>query len=281
MRILLLSALGMVTSLSTPAQDAGLLDVFSAQVKPDKIAEFEAAMKRIVDANRKHNGSHWIALTADRGSGFTYNFVSSQKDFADIEKSGEAFGASIAAMLGNRTGMASFFHEFDKNLAGSHSGVRRRRPDLSANMPSGSELSKAVGKLRYVDATVIHIRSGYLRDYEEQIKTLAAGTKGTVLVSQSVLGDDGNVYYVGRYLSSLSELDEPRPRAADILGPDGYQKYLGVLRAAVSRTEHILYRVRPDLSVPTAEVAAVDPAFWNPRPPLVTSKPKPVTEAKR
>jgi len=102
-----------------------------------------------------------------------------------------------------------------------------------------------------------------------------------VFVSQALLGDDGPVYYFGRYLSSPAELDEPRPRAADILGPDGYGKYLGVLRASVSHTEHILYRVRPDLSLPTAEVAAVDPAFRNPKPPLVTSKPKPVTEAKK
>jgi len=115
-------------------------------------------------------GSPW---PVDRGNGFTYNFVSSQRSFAEIDKSGEAFGAAMAAMLGNPAGVRAFFHEFDKNLVGTHSEVRRRRPDLSAKMPSGPEL-------RYLDATVIHVRNGYVRDYEEQVKALAAGSKNSV-----------------------------------------------------------------------------------------------------
>ena len=42
-----------------------LLDVFTVQVKPDKMAQFDAAGKKIVAANRQNKGSDWIAAFTD------------------------------------------------------------------------------------------------------------------------------------------------------------------------------------------------------------------------
>ena len=53
-----------------------LLDVFTVQVKPDKMAQFDAASKRIVAANRQNKGSDWLALGQEYGQGHTIRFIS-------------------------------------------------------------------------------------------------------------------------------------------------------------------------------------------------------------
>ena len=208
MKLLMTAILGALLSLSAPAQTTLLLSIFSAQVKPDKTGEFDTMVKRLVDANRKHNGSNWIALAVEQGPGFTINFVSRHDSYAAMEKSDNAFVAAIAAVTGGPAGVPAFFREIDKTLTGSRSEVRMRRPDLSANLPSAEEGMKAVGKMRYLRTSVVRLRPGYVRDYEEQIKLLAAGTKNTVYVSRSTLGTDGIIYYISRYLNSLAELDD-------------------------------------------------------------------------
>jgi hypothetical protein len=59
-----------------------------------------------------------------------------------------------------------------------------------------------------------------------------------------------------------------------MLGEEGYQNFLKVNAEAVADVEYVLYHILPEISCPPAEVAAVAPDFWNPKPKAL-AKPKP------
>src|SRR5439155_21072476 len=67
-----------------------LLDVFTVQVKPDKMAQFDAARKKIVAANRQNKGSDWDALAQEYGQGHTVRFISTRPTVAGIKEHSQA-----------------------------------------------------------------------------------------------------------------------------------------------------------------------------------------------
>jgi hypothetical protein len=77
-------------------------------------------------------------------------------------------------------------------------------------------------------------------------------------------------YYITRLLTSLGELDQTPP-LRELLGEEGWEKFLKVSAEAVAGSEYVLYRIVPELSSPTAAVAAVAPEFWNPKPKAVAT----------
>src|SRR5947207_15564675 len=85
-------ALAVVVCLAAPiaVQAQGdYLDVFVVKVKPEKLADFQALTKKWADANRRFNGDRWLALEAVYGEGNVYQFTSTRKDYADIDKTNE------------------------------------------------------------------------------------------------------------------------------------------------------------------------------------------------
>ena len=52
------------------------LDVGVVTVKPEKRGQFEAIIKKKVDANRKHQGDNWLTSEMMFGSGNTFTYVS-------------------------------------------------------------------------------------------------------------------------------------------------------------------------------------------------------------
>jgi len=82
---------------SAAAQAPGdLLDVFTVKVKLDKGAQFDAAVKKIVAANRQNKGTNWVATAQVYGPGQVIRFVNIRANFAAIEKDNET---SMAAMI--------------------------------------------------------------------------------------------------------------------------------------------------------------------------------------
>ena len=55
-----------LTAAVSLAQQGGYLDVDIARVKPEKRAAFDDVIKKMVDANRRHNGDIWLALEVVR-----------------------------------------------------------------------------------------------------------------------------------------------------------------------------------------------------------------------
>src|ERR1700751_3285032 len=86
-------ALAVAVCLAAPAAvhaQGGYLDVLIVKVKPEKVADFQALTKKSAEANRRFNGDRWIALEAVYGEGNIYQFTSTRKDYADIDKTNEA-----------------------------------------------------------------------------------------------------------------------------------------------------------------------------------------------
>ncbi len=82
-------ALAVVVCLAAPVAvqaQGDYLDVFIVKVKPEKISEFNALNKKWVDANRRFNGDHWLAMETLYGEGGVYQYTSIRKDYADIDK---------------------------------------------------------------------------------------------------------------------------------------------------------------------------------------------------
>jgi len=76
------------------------LDVFIVKVKPEKVADFQTLTKKWADANRRFNGDRWLALEAVYGESNVYQFTSTRKDYADIDKTQEAVMLAVNKAFG-------------------------------------------------------------------------------------------------------------------------------------------------------------------------------------
>src|SRR6266850_4326564 len=231
-----------------------LLDVFTVQVKPDKMAQFEAVSKKIVAGNRQNKGSDWLAVSQEYGAGHTIRFISTRPSFAAIETANAAFMGAMMKAYG-QAGTEQIFHDGDACMESARSEVRRRRWELSSNAPAdAAAMSRLVGDARWLQTTIVRVRPGMGLKVEEQIRALKAANeranpKITMLVSQAVTGQTGTVYYITSLRKSLAELDGA-PSTAQLLGEDAYGVFLKAASETVVNTEYTISRFRPELSNP-------------------------------
>jgi hypothetical protein len=254
------------------------LDVYIAKVKPEKMADARALTKKMVDANRRNGGDNWIAMESVYGEGDTIVFVSTRQNYADIDKASGAFMTALTKALG-QDGATKLFNDWESCLRGSRGEFRKRRWDLSRKAPDASSYAKFVGETRVIRTTAVHIRPGHVAEFEALLKDAkAAGEQMAstqpVLVSQVIEGGVGTTFYVSALRSSLAGFDN-NPTIREILGEEGYKKFLQISAEAVEGTESTVYRFSAELSNPPDEVRAAASDFWNPKPVVArTSKAK-------
>ena len=278
-------ALAVVVCLAAPiaVQAQGdYLDVFVVKVKPEKLADFQALTKKWADANRRFNGDRWLALEAVYGEGNVYQFTSTRKDYADIDKTNEAVMAAVNKAFGKEAAQ-KMEQDFNNCLVWSRTELRRRRWDLSRKAPQGPEAyAKFIGESRLLRTTAVHIRPGHVPEFEALSKEMKeAGEKNPdaqpVFVSQVIEGGKGATFYVSALRSSMAGFDH-NPTMRDILGEEGFKKFQHINADAVEITESTLYRFNPELSNPPDEIAKVAVDFWRPKAMMAaTSKSKAAT----
>jgi hypothetical protein len=254
------------------------LDENIVKVKPEKVADFTANSRKIADANRRFNGDRWIAMETMYGEGGTYVFVSIRKDYADIDKGNDAFVAALQKAYG-KDGADKLLRDEASCNESSRSELRRRRWDLSRKAPTDAEAeAKLVGESRLLRTIAVHVRSGHIADFEALLKEIKeAGEKNPdtqpLLVSQVVEGTRGTTFYITALRSSLSGFDK-NPTVREILGDEGYQKYLKAYADFVSSTESSILHFSAELSNPPEEIAKVAADFWQPKAVMASAKPK-------
>ena len=261
------------------------LDVFVVKVKPDKLADFQALTKKWADANRRFNGDHWIALEAVYGEGNVYQFTSTRKDYAEIDKTNDAVMTAANKAFGKETAQ-KMEQDFNNCLVWSRAELRRRRWDLSRKAPQGPEAyAKLIGESRFLRTTAVHIRPGHVSEFEALSKEMKeAGEKNPdappVFVSQVIEGSKGTTFYVSSLRSSMGGFDH-NPTMREILGEEGFKKFQQMNADAVETADSTLYRFAPDISNPPDEVAKVAADFWHPKAAMAMSassmKPKAAT----
>jgi hypothetical protein len=254
------------------------LDVYMVKVKPEKLADFQALTKKWIDANRRFNGDHWIAMETVYGDGNVFQFTSVRQDYADVDKVNEAamnaankaFGKEIADKMGR---------DFQNCLVWSRSELRRRRWDLSRKAPTDpATYAKFIGESRVLRINAVHVRPGHVPEFEALMKEAKeAGEKAAnaqpLFVSQVVEGSKGPTFYVTSLRTSLGGFDK-NPTIRDILGEEGFKKFQQVNAESVDHTESTLFRFSPELSNPPEEVATVAADFWHPKAAMAASASK-------
>jgi quinol monooxygenase YgiN len=256
------------------------LDIYRVKVKPEKTAEFNALTKKWVDANRRYSGDHWLALETVYGEGDVYVFTSIRSSYADIDKANEVVMGAVRKAFGPQA--EKVMQDFESCLASSRSELRRRRWDLSRKAPADAvAYAKLTGESRYLRTTAVHVRPGHVADFEVLLKDMkAAGEKAAntqpVFVSQAIEGTKGTLFYVSTLRSSMAGFDN-NPTMREILGEEGYKKFLQGNADFVEEADSSLFRFAPELSNPPDDVVAVAPGFWRPKPaaPAPAAKPKP------
>lgn len=244
------------------------LDVYRVKVKPEKSSEFNTLTKKWVDANRRYNGDHWLALETVYGEGDVYVFTSIRGNYAEIDKANEAVMSAVSKAFGAQA--EAIMQGFGNCLASSRSELRRRRWDLSRKVPAdAAAYAKLVGESRYLRTTAVHVRPGRVAEFEALLKDLkAAGEKAAntqpVFVSQAIEGTKGTTFYVSTLRSSMAGFDN-NPTTKDILGEEGYKKFLQANADSVEEADSTLFRFSPELSNPPDDVVAVAPDFWRPK----------------
>jgi uncharacterized protein involved in type VI secretion and phage assembly len=73
--------------------------------------------------------------------------------------------------------------------------------------------------------------------------------------------------------SSLGAFDSI-PNTQQLLGEEGYAKFLKINAEAVSNTETVINRFVPELSNAPQEIAATAPDFWTAKATVATTKTK-------
>lgn len=265
-------ALAAVVCLLTPAAvraQGDYLDVYIVKVKPEKLSEFQALTKKWVDANRRFNGDRWLTSETLYGEGGVYVFVSPRQDYAEIDKANAASMQSVSKAFG-KDATEKMVRDFENCLEWSRSELRRRRPDLSSKAPADMEsFARLIGESRVLRTIAVHVRPGRVADFEallKEIKEAADRAPNTqpVLVSQVIEGGKGTVFYVTTLRSSLGGFDK-NPTLREILGEEGFKKFLQMNAESVAGTESALYRFSPELSNPPEEIVKVAADFWHPK----------------
>jgi hypothetical protein len=257
-------------TLGAAAQTGGFNDLYIVKVKTGKRPEFDAVVKRMADAQRKHGGDRWITTEVLYGEHGIVTFSSLRTNLAEVESGMTAFEAAMAKAFGP-AGM-KVYNDFSNCLESSRGEIRRLRPDLGRNAPSDTAaMVRMVGEMRYIRTTALRIRHGHLAPYEELLKTIQAAfrkadTPGISLVSQSHTGETGNVVYISTPYPSFQAMDAPMTTIRQALGERGYEQYQKLSREAILDSETYILRVLPALSNPPDEIVKVAPEFWAPKP---------------
>jgi len=279
-------ALVVVVCLAVPVAvhaQGDYLDVYIVKVKPEKLADFQALTTKWIDANRRFNGDRWIAMETLYGDGNVFQFTSTRQDYAEIDKENEAAMSAAIKAFGKEVA-DKMERDFQNCLVWSRSELRRRRWDLSRKAPTDpATYAKFIGESRVLRTTAVHVRPGRTADFEALLKEAKeAGEKAAntqpLMVSQVIEGGKGTTFYITSLRSSLSGFDN-NPTIRDILGEEGYKKFLQVNAESVEQTESVLFRFSPELSNPPEAVATVAADFWHPKTVMAAAASKPKAAA--
>lgn len=256
-----------------------LIDIYTAKVKPEKRSAFEAAMKKMVAANRRHDGDHWVAFYPMYGAAHgAFHFASVRPNLAASETGMEAFVGALTKDVG-AANLGRFFDEYTATLESESADIRMRRPDLSVNMPETPEgRLKLIGASRYLRTTIIRLHPGRLPDFTDmwkQIRTAmeSGGVKFPFSVSMGTTGPVG-VIYLTTYGKSMGDLESQNFSLQQAIGDSAYRAMQDRITQMTAEGRTEIYRISPELSHPPEEVVAAAPEFWRPKPRTTPAKPK-------
>jgi hypothetical protein len=257
------------------------LDVLKVHVRGEKRKDYEDAVKRLADVQRRYKGDRWIALGTEYGDSGALMFVSMRESLGAIETAYGAFEKATKEGLGPAA--EKVMQDFAAWSSSYTAEIRRRRLDLSVNPPSNpAEVNRMIAESRWIRVFRADLKPGknaaYIGLWKEFQAELAKVTPPiTVLVSENVTGTPA--LHFGTYHKSLGEMDTMSAAVQKAIASQAYQILMSASSDLLTAGTWEIHRLRPDLSNPPDEIVNLDPAFWKAKP-AAAARPKPPAEKK-
>lgn len=150
-----------------------------------------------------------------------------------------------------------------ENISSTSSLMARYRPELSR--AGGTDVARG----RYLEFTIYRVRPGQVPAFEEGVRlyqkvVTEAGIPETWAVYQVTHGMAGPAFMIVVARTSLGELDPGlgERALAGALTAERAATLQRLAAAAIVSIDRKLFRLRPQLSNPSAEFSARDPGFW-------------------
>lgn len=262
------------------APPPALLQIYRDPVKPAKMPEYSRIEGEAAQARARASTWPYLAIQSITGPQEVW-FISGFDSYAALERSAEPFArnAMLTAEL-NRLLEAKTSLVADPRAVYAH-----YREDLSSNA------GLVQPHTRFFTVTIVTVRPGHEREYEEVHRTLKsarqrAGTADNRVVYQIVSGMPRNVYLIFSAHRSLQNAGIALDPAVDDYAADVDDSTRSRLdeytRVSAVSSETWLFSVSPAMSNPAGEWIADDPEFWRSSPPLRQMPPKkPVENSSR
>ena len=227
--------------------------------------------------NQLNTQNHRIAMVPVAGNENEVLYITAAQSFAEIE----TINRSTDQKMGSANGtMRVKLDALEKEAPGMHSAMRDMlavyRPELSFN-PGVN-----IAQMRYFTITTTRVRPGFDSVYVDNVqKTINVARQKAkvddlhVAVFQVISGAPSGTYMIFRPMKSLAELDNPigmKVRAA--MTDDQRKDSEKAVRESIMSSDVVTYAFAPGMSFVDREFAAMDSAFWSPKPQTAV-KPKP------
>ncbi len=263
----LVSAGTFIHAQQAQAPPPAILEIYRDPVKPGKIAEYTRAEGEAALACARASTWPYMAIQSISGPQTEVWYMEGFDSYAAVERSGEPFvkNAGLATDL-NR------LMEAKTNLvADPHVVFAHYRDDLS------SSVSLVQPRTRFYTVTMITVRPGHEREFEEIHRTLKfarqrASAADNRVIYQIVSGMPKNIYLIFSAYRSLqiagNALDPPVDDYSTDVDDSARARLDDFSRAAIVSSETWLFSVNPAISNPAGEWIVDDPEFWRASPAI-------------
>lgn len=247
------------------APPPAILEIYRDPVKPGKMAEYTRAEGEAALACARASTWPYMAIQSITGPQTEVWYMEGFDSYAAVERSGEPF-VKNAALAGDLNRLM----ETKANLVGNASVVfAHYRDDLS------SSVSLVQPKTRFYALTMVTVRPGHEREFEEIHRTLKsvrqrAGAADNRVIYQVVSGMPKNIYLIFSAYRSLqiagNALDPPVDDYSTDVDDSTRSRLDDISRTSVTSSETWIFSVNPAISNPAGEWIVDDPEFWKSSP---------------
>ena len=189
-------------------------------------------------------------------------YLSSFDSFDELDKANKTMAAPATAAEFERLNLAD-----GELLESTKSLIFESVPELSFHS------RKAGPKSRFLEAQIIQLRPGHVKDFEDLAKMVMAADEKIGASShwgayRIRFGEQAGTYVLLTAANSMADFDQifgEQPKYMESLS-DGDKKKMNELRAAAIESSHSeLYSVNPAQSYVRDEWIKADPDFWRPK----------------
>lgn len=222
-----------------PAQKTDIQNVIRFQVKPDRVGEFESAMKEMQAVMQKAKYERGSTMWQSGAGPMEYLLVYYNNSYADVFSNTPS--PSLKEVQPSLTALRL------RVLACTNAMERRVSEVVSdVSMPRGTPPP-------YVRTIRSEVKAGKMEPYMAMLKELVlpamkkAGMQ-TFLVFRQRYGGSSNEVVSATGVTNLADLDQSPSPVVKAMGEAGYKQYLAKRAELVEHSETNIFRFRKDLS---------------------------------